>query len=97
MDTSSRWSETESWGTRQRIPVEDKEGDTSSTTAPAELEYAIRRKNTMHTLGYSSGSAQLWEAVQQVEVAALYIKGNRCQGRLPIPHLLAHLLQPLPC
>jgi hypothetical protein len=36
------------------MPVDDKEEDTSSTAAPAELEYAIRRKNTMHTLGYSS-------------------------------------------
>jgi hypothetical protein len=57
------------------------------------LEYDIHRKNTMHTLGYSSGSAQLLEAVQRVEVAALRIEGNRCQDRLPIPHLPAHLLQ----
>jgi uncharacterized protein YpiB (UPF0302 family) len=57
------------------------------------LEYAIRRKNTMHTLGYISGSAQLLEAVKRVEVLALCIEGNRCQGRLLIPHLLVHLLQ----
>jgi hypothetical protein len=57
------------------------------------LEYAIRRKNTMHTLVYSSGSAQLLEAVERVEVLALCIEGNRCQGRLLIPHLPAHLLQ----
>jgi hypothetical protein len=60
------------------------------------LEYAIRKKNTMHTLGYRSGSAQLLKAVQRVEVAALCIEGNRCQGRLLIPHLPAHLLQPPP-
>jgi hypothetical protein len=60
------------------------------------LEYAIRRKNTMHTLGYSSGSAQLLEAVKRVEVLALCIEGNRCQGRILIPHLPAHLLQLLP-
>jgi hypothetical protein len=57
------------------------------------LEYAIRRKNAMHTLGYSSGSAQLLEAVKRVEVLALCIEGNRCQGHLLIPHLPAHLLQ----
>jgi hypothetical protein len=34
------------------------------------------------------------EAVQWVEVAALCIKGNHCQGRLLIPHLPAHFLQP---
>jgi hypothetical protein len=50
----------------------------------------------MHTLGYSSRSAQLLEAVKRAEVAALYIEGNRTQGRLPIPHLSAHLLQQQP-
>jgi hypothetical protein len=50
----------------------------------------------MHTLRYSNGSAQLLEAVQRVEVAALSIEGNRCQGRLLIPHLSAHLLQSSP-
>jgi hypothetical protein len=49
-------------------------------------------KNTMHTLGYSSGSAQLLEAVQRVEVAALCIEGNRCQGHLLILHLPVRLL-----
>jgi hypothetical protein len=47
----------------------------------------------MHTLGYSSGSVQLLEAVKRVEVLALCIKGNHCQGRLLISHLSAHLLQ----
>jgi hypothetical protein len=49
----------ESWGARQRVPVDDKEEDTSSTSAPAELEYAIHGKDTMRTLGHISGSAQL--------------------------------------
>jgi hypothetical protein len=53
------------------VPVDDKEEDTSSTAAPAELEYAICRKNTTHTLGYNNGSAQLFEAIQRVEFAAL--------------------------
>jgi hypothetical protein len=82
----------ESWGARQRVIVDDKEEDTSSTSAPAELEYAIRKKNTMHTLGYSSESAQLLEAVKWVEVLALCIEGNRYQGCLLILHLPAHLL-----
>jgi hypothetical protein len=48
----------------------------------------------MHTLGYSNGSAQLLEAVQRVEVAALCIEGNRDrrQGCLSISHLLVRLL-----
>jgi hypothetical protein len=82
----------ESWGARQRVLVDDKEEDTSSISAPAELEYAIRRKNTMHTLGYNSESAQLLEAVKRVKVLALCIEGNRCQGCILILHLPAHLL-----
>jgi hypothetical protein len=82
----------ESWGARQRVLVDDKEKDTSSTSTPAELEYAVRRKNTMHTLGYSSESAQLLEAVKRVEVLALCIEGNRCQGCLLIPQMPAHPL-----
>jgi hypothetical protein len=95
MEASSRWLEAESLGARKCVPVDDKEEDTSSTTAPTKLEYAIRRKNTMHTLG---------RVQQRVGVIVggrpmgrgreLYIKGNHCQGRLLISHLPAHLLQP---
>jgi hypothetical protein len=46
----------------------------------------------MHTLGYSRKSAQLLEAIQRVEVAALCIEGNHYQGRLPILHLPTDLL-----
>jgi hypothetical protein len=48
----------------------------------------------MHTLGHSSGSAQLLVAIERVEVASLYIEGegDRRQGCLPIPQLVVHLL-----
>jgi hypothetical protein len=36
------------------------------------------------------------EAVQRVEITALCIEGNHCQGRLLIPHLSVHLLKPPP-
>jgi hypothetical protein len=56
------------------------------------LEYTVCEKDTMHTLGHSSGSAQLLVAIERVEVASLCIEGDRRQGCLSIPHLLVRLL-----
>jgi hypothetical protein len=58
------------------------------------LENTVCGKNTMHTLGHNSGSAQLLVAIEQVEVASLCIdgEGNYRLGCLPIPHLLVRRL-----
>jgi hypothetical protein len=74
--------------------VGDKEQHTSPTTVSAELEYAVRGENTMHTLGHSSRLAQLPVAIERVEIASLCIEGegDRRQGCLLILHLLVHLL-----
>jgi hypothetical protein len=56
------------------------------------LEYAVYGKDTMRTLGHSSGSAQLVVAIERVKVASLCIEGDRRQGYIPIPHLLVLLL-----
>jgi hypothetical protein len=51
-------------GARQCVPAGDKEEQTSATTVPVELEYTVCGKDTMRTLGHSSGSTQLLVAIE---------------------------------